>query len=96
MGTRMNFDALESAAGQVSSIAGNFSSELASLSALVQSTHDFWEGSSQAAFEQKYEQQYKVSMNQFIQALNEYAAAMRRAAALQRESEANVAQMFGI
>ena len=52
-GMRLDPDALESAAGQVSGIASNFGSELATLSALIQSTHDFWEGSSQAAFEER-------------------------------------------
>lgn len=95
-GMRMNPDALESAAGQVSGIASNFGSELASLSALIQSTHDFWEGSSQAAFEAKYEQQYKVAMNQFIEALNEYATNMRRQAENQRNTEAANAQIWSI
>lgn len=91
MGTRMDIDALESAAGQVSGIAGNFGSELASLSALVQSTHDFWDDPAQAAFETKHEQ-FKATMNQFIEALNNYSTAMRQYAGNQRDLQNTAAQ----
>ena len=91
----MNSDALDSAAGQVSGIAGNFASELSSLGALVQSTHEFWNDPAQQAFEMKYEQ-FKGTMNQFIEALNEYSSKMHSYAENHRQQEIAGAQSFGI
>lgn len=91
----MNSDALDSAAGQVNGIAGNFTSELASLGALVQSTHEFWNDPAQQAFEAKYEQ-FRGTMNQFIEALTEYSTKMRNYAENYRQNEQLGAQSFGI
>ena len=93
MNTSMNIDALESAAGQVSGISGNFSSELSSLGSLVQSNKEYWNDPAQAAFETKYEQ-FRASMTQFIEALNNYSTAMRQYAAGQRDLQASAARGF--
>lgn len=91
----MNADALDSAAGQVSAIASNYTSELASLGALVNSTREFWNDAAQVAFENKYNQ-FKGVMQQFIEDLNTTSSNMHRYAETHRQDELNAARSFGL
>lgn len=93
MAVRLDMDALESAAGQVSSIAGNFTTELSSLGALVQSSKEYWDDPAQASFEAKYNE-FRVSMTNFIEALNNYSTAMKTYADQQRSMVDTGAKMF--
>ena len=76
MAVNLDMDALLSAAGQVSGIAGNFSSDLSSLGTVVNATKSYWNDPAQVAFEEKYNA-FKTTMDQFITALNNYSTAMK-------------------
>lgn len=93
MAVRLDMDALESAAGQVSSISSNFTTELNSLGALVQSSKEYWDDPAQVSFEAKYNE-FRISMTNFIEALNHYSTAMKTYADQQRSMVDTGAKMF--
>lgn len=93
MAVKLDMDALEAASGQVSNISGNFNAELSALGALVQSSKEYWDDPAQASFEAKYNE-FKVSMTNFIEALNNYSTAMKTYADQQRQTLSSGAKMF--
>lgn len=93
MSIQLDMESLDSAANQVSSISANFSTELSALGVLVADTKSFWNDPAQVSFETKYEQ-FKVSMTQFIEALNNYSTAMHAYADNQRGLTQSGARMF--
>ena len=95
MAVRLDPEALESAAGQVNSIGGNFSAELSALGNLVASTKEFWDDPAQVAFENKYNE-FRVTMEQFIEALNQYSTQMRTHAENTRSTLVSGVRMFEI
>lgn len=93
MSNQLDIQALESAAAQVSVISSNFSTELASLGQLVSDTTSFWSDPAQASFEAKYNE-FKGTMSQFIDALNNYSQAMKIYAQRQTDVTQSGAVMF--
>ena len=95
MAVKLDPEALESAAAQVSSIGGNFSAELSSLGGLVASSKEYWDDPVQAAFEAKFNE-FKVTMERFIEALNQYSTQMKTHAENTRETTNVGVRMFNI
>ena len=93
MAIRLDMDALESASGRVSGIANNFSAELSALGSLVQSSKEYWDDPAQASFEAKYNE-FKTSMTNFIESLNNYSTAMKTYADNQRLTLQSGSKMF--
>lgn len=81
---RLDMDALDSAAGQVSSIASNFATEMAQLVSLASATKEYWDDPVQVSFEAKVTE-FNTSMTNFIEALNNTSSVMAKHASNQRE-----------
>ena len=93
MSIKLDLAALESASGRVSGIANNFSAELNALGSVVQSSKEYWNDPAQVAFEAKYNE-FRASMTNFIESLNNYSTAMKTYAENQRSTLQSGSKMF--
>lgn len=92
-GIGVDSEGLNSSAARVDGIASNLQSEMEALGRLVQETGNYMQGGPQATFEAKYAE-FRVTMNNFVGALNAYSTGMRTYAAQSDSNVANATRNF--